>query len=588
MSGRQGCAIRVGSLQLLADSRDRVAPFVGDLEDALRTASLAAGGGAIVKIRRLNLGRIRPGLSRQALARLLEQRLAETPRVIARADRQLPGAAEAVVFPDLVTAGAIAVDAALRGELPHWAIRQCFPGAVTGTTGVRVYHVLEALRSARGISALGRLGEVAPAGLRRLGAALASLAPHQLERLLDPIDLSLDPGPIASTVVAHGASAGRATCRATGAIEQTTLLRSFDQALAAAPSLLRDAMATWLPIWGARSPRLTLMAAAIIAARGGEPAVVTGLIRLRAWLASLPPQAYGHGYRDADSAPRATTGRHQTGVVSDATPASRIAPGAVGERPSAAVPTVVHTGASGHDAAAPLSAHAGLWLLIAALRWAGVEAAERALGMPLGLAVMQAFAERAGIAADDPARGVLDDSWSFALDAPVLPATAWRPGIEVMRRLAGQRRLRARRVAPGIATLELARHDQVLGMLDVRTLRQVRSAFRLAPGPARPAPANAELIRSLALSTQRLVRLLSGMRWRTLVERAGRVDISATHMDVTFDARQLDLRIRKGGFDIDPGWVPWLGRVVSFHYDYTEVREHQRAERQGEGAGDGD
>jgi hypothetical protein len=30
------------------------------------------------------------------------------------------------------------------------------------------------------------------------------------------------------------------------------------------------------------------------------------------------------------------------------------------------------------------------------------------------------------------------------------------------------------------------------------------------------------------------------------------------------------MRIRRAGLDIDPGWVPWLGRVVSFHYRETE------------------
>jgi hypothetical protein len=33
-----------------------------------------------------------------------------------------------------------------------------------------------------------------------------------------------------------------------------------------------------------------------------------------------------------------------------------------------------------------------------------------------------------------------------------------------------------------------------------------------------------------------------------------------------FDVRRADVRIRKAGLDLDPGWVPWLGRVLSFHY----------------------
>jgi hypothetical protein len=27
-----------------------------------------------------------------------------------------------------------------------------------------------------------------------------------------------------------------------------------------------------------------------------------------------------------------------------------------------------------------------------------------------------------------------------------------------------------------------------------------------------------------------------------------------------------DLRLRRAGLDSDPGWVPWFGRIVSFHF----------------------
>lgn len=53
----------------------------------------------------------------------------------------------------------------------------------------------------------------------------------------------------------------------------------------------------------------------------------------------------------------------------------------------------------------------------------------------------------------------------------------------------------------------------------------------------------------------------------TLVRRPGRVVWTRTHVDVIFDERQVDLAIRMAGVDIDPGWVPWWGRVVKFHYE---------------------
>jgi hypothetical protein len=53
----------------------------------------------------------------------------------------------------------------------------------------------------------------------------------------------------------------------------------------------------------------------------------------------------------------------------------------------------------------------------------------------------------------------------------------------------------------------------------------------------------------------------------TLVCRPGRVVWTRTHVDVIFDERQVDLAVRLAGVDIDPGWVPWWGRVVKFHYE---------------------
>lgn len=51
-----------------------------------------------------------------------------------------------------------------------------------------------------------------------------------------------------------------------------------------------------------------------------------------------------------------------------------------------------------------------------------------------------------------------------------------------------------------------------------------------------------------------------------LVRRPGTVRWSDTHLDVCFPLSQLDVRIRRIALDVNPGWVPWLRRVVSFHY----------------------
>jgi hypothetical protein len=51
-----------------------------------------------------------------------------------------------------------------------------------------------------------------------------------------------------------------------------------------------------------------------------------------------------------------------------------------------------------------------------------------------------------------------------------------------------------------------------------------------------------------------------------LIRRPARVHVSRTHIDVDFRLSQADVRIRRLALDVDPGWVPWLGRVVQFSY----------------------
>lgn len=51
-----------------------------------------------------------------------------------------------------------------------------------------------------------------------------------------------------------------------------------------------------------------------------------------------------------------------------------------------------------------------------------------------------------------------------------------------------------------------------------------------------------------------------------VVRRSAAVTCTRTHVDIVFDMEASDIVIRRAGLDVDPGWVPWLGRVVSFHY----------------------
>lgn len=69
----------------------------------------------------------------------------------------------------------------------------------------------------------------------------------------------------------------------------------------------------------------------------------------------------------------------------------------------------------------------------------------------------------------------------------------------------------------------------------------------------------------------RRARRASALRARLpllrLARRPGVLWLAPHRVDVSFALAGADVRIRRAGFDIDPGYLPWLDTVVHFHYD---------------------
>jgi hypothetical protein len=176
------------------------------------------------------------------------------------------------------------------------------------------------------------------------------------------------------------------------------------------------------------------------------------------------------------------------------------------------------------------TSHAGLLFVLPILERLGFDAFLRAhpalLATEFPACLLRAIGERLAIPAQDPLAVALmadrteDETRSVApLDAPAL--------------------------AHGLALAE--------------SLRSLLSS----PPPRAPmsSPLDAWLI-----AVRRWSRRQARLGLATLVCRPGLVRVSPTHLDVSFDLSQTDLRIRRLALDVDPGWVPWLGRVVQFHY----------------------
>jgi hypothetical protein len=124
--------------------------------------------------------------------------------------------------------------------------------------------------------------------------------------------------------------------------------------------------------------------------------------------------------------------------------------------------------------------------------------------------------------------------------------------------------------------------DQILCCLRSEGMEFSLSSETLAAIPSIPDiwPHNLAPPRHKILESEYLLRVwtVAVRRWcwrmgritvREIVNRNGRVWLTRTDLDVTLPLAKADVRIRRIGLDIDPGWLPWfgkLGRIVRFHY----------------------
>ncbi len=79
-------------------------------------------------------------------------------------------------------------------------------------------------------------------------------------------------------------------------------------------------------------------------------------------------------------------------------------------------------------------------------------------------------------------------------------------------------------------------------------------------------PVSRQIGRWLIAANRQALRL-TRLNSRQLTTRPALVSLSATHVDVFFRPADADIRIRRAGLDIDPGWVPWLGPTIAYHFN---------------------
>jgi hypothetical protein len=536
------------------------------IEDALRTASLPGDGGELVFLRRLRL----PPFAAAASPQQVAAELAAACRTAAAIDGALLGdaalaAAAAVRFADALTAHLALTRLILTGAA---RVAWCWPLLVSGYRPA-----LDSGQALRAVAlSLAALPE-APAALPRWLARLLTHGEGACARLL----LALAPGDVAILDAACGeavAPAPDASPQAWQAALDWSLrqLGGDDQRHLWLARMARRgglAMATQ-----AVSPWAAADAPPVAGKRAAAAGVAAGIDIAAA--SQMPDGADAAAVdRVPDRARTETTASSTTGAAAgsgdDVTaelarrkrPRSPRRPAATGSADSEPV-------AAGGTGDAP-----------------GLAGADRRLPQPADAA---AFAARpASVPASAPATAAATVATSRPLPPPQTP----RPlaAAAAAERLAGT-------VAGGEGTVR--RQPTTAGglLFLVPLLHGLGFAGWLAADAGRRAMAQRVLVmllRRLPVDGDDPIWLLFGQaldpdvaadaeaaRWlhdcrahlrrrvgiglHSLVCRPARLSLTPTHVDVWQDLQAVDLRLRRAGLDLDPGWVPWLGRVLRFHY----------------------
>ncbi|HEU4557924.1 MAG TPA: hypothetical protein VFS20_08750 [Longimicrobium sp.] len=225
------------------------------------------------------------------------------------------------------------------------------------------------------------------------------------------------------------------------------------------------------------------------------------------------------------------------------------------------------------------TAGGGLVFLVPALNRLGMAGMLRDTGWAANAAfparLLRHLALRTGIPANDPiltAFGVDGHFPRVAGEAWCAPA-AWARGIAsegpcIMRHLADGGHVLVD--ASGRLPLAAWRGDDVPAAAEAWLEDAVSSPERGSLSHSRTLALSHLLLDSWTIAARRWCRRAARMGLATLVRRPARVLYTRTHLDLLLDHHDADVRVRRAGLDVDPGWVPWLGRVVQIHYLYGE------------------
>ncbi|WP_437755033.1 hypothetical protein [Sorangium sp. So ce1389] len=573
------------------------------LEDALRTAALpGADAGRSYVVRRLDVGAIDPHESPSALSARIEQRFRALCAAAVPAASPRAASAPAVYFADPVEPLVLLAEHAARGAgEPPWFVRLAVPRR-RPDHGPR-----ESLRAALATAAF----DLAPPAVIALVEALlargalapllSALEPRDGPLLLRALGVS-EPASLAPVPVAPRA----------GPLDlPEDLPRAWqppDAALdgpagALAPGF-QLAFRAWAPRWGPADARSVWLAAlgllARSAARFTDPQLALRAQRLAGWAAGGPgagaararPELAGSSPglgapRPSDAAdfPEASAAFQESSAVFPEAPAAFQRSSA--DFPEAPAASQRSSADFPEAPAASQRSSADFQEASAAFQESSANFQEASAGAPSHVAAGE-LAGEAGVAEPPEAPPPWTSFGGLLFLVPVLERLGVPAFLEQHPALADAgfplhllAHVAAHLGAPSDDPLLLALGEPPCRLPDVAAALPAAALDLLAPAALPPAAAlspaaalppmrGADLLAVFRRAARRYSRRVASMGLRTLVARPARVVSSRTHIDLVLDIQRVDLRIRRTGLDLDPGFVPWLGRVLHFHYRHGE------------------
>jgi hypothetical protein len=610
---------RIGTVRLAARSEMLVRRGALLLEDALRTASFpAAGPGRVLLIRTLPIGTIQSHLPPASLALAIEQRVRELAFSAVHGEEASAVHRDAVFFrDDAEPPVALARRLAQGKPVDAWFWRLALPDfhpSLPREEALRLT-LSAALRTSAGPAAVARLVEhlhtvggleVLLAALRRqeglallraFGGSLPGASPPFMAAPVEEVPPPALQATVARWVKTWSAGDARSVWLAAMALAiarpwRLAHVRLFEQAWHLAARLEAGTLLPAEPDSPAEAdlspgePRPT-PAPAFPPSEPSPPPPASQVESPRPGASGqAAPSASGQAAPSASgqAAPSASASAASTAAAtSAATSQVPRPPGRRVELPSAGHGTLEEAATPSGQPTASLpewpdvprpTAVGGLFFLVPLFEHLGLptllQEYPALLEQDLPERLFAFIAGRLGASPADPSRVIL------------------RAGEQAFRRercpFALPPRMRLRVAAEGEpVTLRTGPSGERTLLIDASGRLPLSVTYEGAPGhePSPPSgqllPALHEeedvplLLRALLTAARRWCRRQARMGLHTLVHRPGRIVATRTHIDVLFDIQQADMRVRSVGLDVDPGWVPWLGRVVRFHYLYGEA-----------------